>query len=211
MPPRTSTGPAGFLARPDPLYGLERGQAAREGGIMGKERMAAVTDGVLAVVITIMVLDLKAPETTDLSALGKLLPTFLSYVLSFVYVAIYWNNHHHLLAACERVNGAVLWANMHLLFWLSLIPFTTAWLAENHFEPVPTLLYGVSLLMPALAYWILARTLVAAHGSDSVLARAMGGGFKERPPSSSTPSASRSRSGRPPSRWRATSSSPVSG
>lgn len=147
---------------------------------MGKERMAAVTDGVLAVVITIMVLDLKAPESTDLSALVKLLPTFLSYVLSFVYVAIYWNNHHHLLAACERVNGAVLWANMHLLFWLSLIPFTTAWLAENHFEPVPTLLYGVSLLMPALAYWILARTLVGAHGHDSVLARAMGGGFKEK-------------------------------
>ena len=147
---------------------------------MGKERMTAVTDGVLAVVITIMVLDLKAPESTDLSALIKLLPTFLSYVLSFVYVAIYWNNHHHLLAACERVNGGVLWANMHLLFWLSLIPFTTAWLAENHFEPVPTLLYGVSLLMPALAYWILARTLVGAHGQDSVLARAMGGGFKEK-------------------------------
>ena len=147
---------------------------------MGKERMTAVTDGVLAVVISIMVLDLKAPESTDLSALIKLLPTFLSYVLSFVYVAIYWNNHHHLLAACERVNGGVLWANMHLLFWLSLIPFTTAWLAENHFEPVPTLLYGVSLLMPALAYWILARTLVGAHGQDSVLARAMGGGFKEK-------------------------------
>ena len=146
---------------------------------MGKERMTAFTDGVLAVIITIMVLDLKAPESADLSALARLLPTFLSYVLSFVYVAIYWNNHHHLLAICERVSGAVLWANMHLLFWLSLIPFTTAWLAENHFEPVPTLLYGASLFMPALAYALLARTLIGVQGAESVLAKAVGGGAKE--------------------------------
>ncbi len=146
---------------------------------MGKERMTAFTDGVIAVIITIMVLELKAPESADWSALSKLLPTFLSYVLSFVYIAIYWNNHHHLLAACERVSGAVLWANMHLLFWLSLIPFTTAWLAENHFEPAPTLLYGVSLMAPALAYLILARTLVGLHGRESAIATALGGGVKE--------------------------------
>ncbi len=147
---------------------------------MGKERMTAFTDGVLAVIITIMVLELKAPEEADWHALARLLPVFLSYVLSFVYVAIYWNNHHHLLAVCERVNGGVLWANMHLLFWLSLIPFTTAWLAENHFEAVPTLLYGASLFMPALAYALLARTLVGVHGGESALAKAMGSGAKER-------------------------------
>ncbi|RBP04140.1 putative membrane protein [Roseiarcus fermentans] len=146
---------------------------------MGKERMTAFTDGVIAVIITIMVLDLKAPESADWSALSKLLPTFLSYVLSFLYVAIYWNNHHHLLAACERVSGGVLWANMHLLFWLSLIPFTTAWLAENHFEPVPTLLYGASLFAPALAYAILARTLIGVQGRESLLANALGAGVKE--------------------------------
>ncbi len=146
---------------------------------MGKERMTAFTDGVIAVIITIMALDLKAPESADWSSLDKLLPTFLSYVLSFLYVAIYWNNHHHLLAVCERVSGAVLWANMHLLFWLSLIPFTTAWLAQNHFEPVPTLLYGVSLFAPALAYAILARTLISVQGRESVLANALGSGVKE--------------------------------
>ena len=111
--------------------------------------------------------------------MSKLLPTFLSYVLSFLYVAIYWNNHHHLLAICERVSGGVLWANLHLLFWLSLIPFTTAWLAENHFEPVPTLLYGASLFAPALAYAILARTLIGVHGRGSGLAKAVGSGVKE--------------------------------
>ena len=147
---------------------------------MGKERMTAFSDGVIAVIITIMVLDLKAPESADWSALGKLLPTFLSYVLSFVYIAIYWNNHHHLLAVCERVSGAVLWANMHLLFWLSLVPFTTAWLAENHFESVPTQLYGVSLLMPGLAYALLALALIGAHGRESVIAKALGAGVKEQ-------------------------------
>jgi len=146
---------------------------------MEKDRLLAFSDGVVAIIITIMVLELKVPHGANWDDLAGVLPTFLSYVLSFVYVAIYWNNHHHLLAVCERVNGAVLWANMHLLFWLSLIPFTTAWLAENHFEPVPTLLYGVSLFTPALAYAILAWTLVGVHGRESVLAKALGSGVKE--------------------------------
>jgi uncharacterized membrane protein len=147
---------------------------------MGKERLAAFSDGVIAVIITIMVLELKVPHGADWSALSGLLPVFLSYVLSFLYVAIYWNNHHHWLAASERVDGKVLWANMNLLFWLSLVPFTTAWLAENHFAPVPTMLYGVSLLMPAIAYTLLALALVGTHGRDSALATALGAGLKEK-------------------------------
>lgn len=147
---------------------------------MGKERLTAFSDGVIAVIITIMVLELKAPHGAEWSALGKLVPIFLSYVLSFLYIAIYWNNHHHLLAASERVNGTVLWANMHLLFWLSLIPFTTAWLAENHFAPLPTLIYGVSLLMPGIAYGILQVTLIALHGRNHALAKAFGAGLKEK-------------------------------
>ena len=146
---------------------------------MGKERLTAFSDGVIAVIITIMVLELKAPHGADFSVLGKLVPIFLSYVMSFLYIAIYWNNHHHLLAVCERVSGKVLWANMHLLFWLSLVPFTTAWLAENHFAPLPTLLYGVSLFMPAIAYAILQLALMSAHGPDSTLATALGAGLKE--------------------------------
>jgi uncharacterized membrane protein len=147
---------------------------------MGKERLAAFSDGVIAVIITVMVLELKAPHGADWPELTKLLPAFLSYVLSFLYVAIYWNNHHHLLAASERVNGEVLWANMHLLFWLSLVPFTTAWLAENHFAPLPTMLYGVSLFMPAVAYWLLQLALIGANGRDSALAAAFGAGLKEK-------------------------------
>ena len=141
---------------------------------MRTDRMAAFSDGVIAVIITIMVLEMKPPQGADWPALGKVLPTFLSYVLSFVYVAIYWNNHHHLLSVCERVRGSVLWANMHLLFWLSLIPFTTSWLESNHFAPVPTALYGVSLLMPGIAYTLLQKALLRVHGRDSRLARAVG-------------------------------------
>jgi uncharacterized membrane protein len=145
---------------------------------MQKERMIAFSDGVIAVIITIMVLEMKAPHGADWETLGKVLPVFLSYVMSFVYIGIYWNNHHHLLYPCERVSGAVLWANMHLLFWLSLVPFTTAWLAENHFARLPVALYGVSLLMPAIAYTILQTVLVRVHGPASALASALGSDLK---------------------------------
>ena len=145
---------------------------------MDKDRLAAFSDGVLAIIITIMVLELKAPHSAEWSELLKLLPVFLSYVLSFIYVGIYWNNHHHLLQACTHVNGAILWANTHLLFWLSLIPFATAWMGENHFASQPSMLYGVSLLMPALAYYVLQLTLLRSEGRDSVLARALGRDLK---------------------------------
>ncbi len=147
---------------------------------MNSDRMAAFSDGVLAIVITIMVLELGVPEGTDLAALKSLLPVLLSYVLSFIYVGIYWNNHHHLLHAVERVNGTVLWANMHLLFWLTLVPFATAWMGENHFAAVPTALYGTVLLFAAIAFYILAHRLIALHGSESTLARAIGSDFKNR-------------------------------
>ena len=145
---------------------------------MEKERLAAFSDGVIAIIITIMVLELKAPHGGEPGDLVKLIPAFLSYVLSFVYVAIYWNNHHHMLATVTRVNGSILWANMHLLFWLSLIPFATAWLGENHFSKWPTALYGVGLLGPAMAYVILQSVIVRAQGADSLLARAVGGDLK---------------------------------
>ena len=145
---------------------------------MQKERLAAFSDGVFAIIITIMVLELKVPHGDDWAVLSKLTPTFLSYVLSFLYIAIYWNNHHHLLYASERVNGAILWANMHLLFWLSLIPFATGWLGENHFSALPTALYGVALLMPAIAYTVLQTAIIGLHGRDSMLARAVGGDVK---------------------------------
>jgi uncharacterized membrane protein len=145
---------------------------------MQKERLTAFSDGVVAIIITIMVLELKVPHSADAAALAKLAPTFLSYVLSFIYVGIYWNNHHHLLHAAERVNGAVLWANMHLLFWLSLIPFATGWMGENHFAPLPTALYGVALLMPAIAYYVLQSAIIGLHGRDGTLAKALGGDFK---------------------------------
>ena len=147
---------------------------------MNSDRMAAFSDGVLAIVITIMVLELGIPQGTDLAALKSLLPVLLSYVLSFIYVGIYWNNHHHLLHAVERVNGTVLWANMHLLFWLTLVPFATAWMGENHFAAVPTALYGTVLLFAAIAFYILAHRLIALHGSESTLARAIGSDFKNR-------------------------------
>jgi uncharacterized membrane protein len=145
---------------------------------MQKERLTAFSDGVVAIIITIMVLELKVPHGAAWADLGKLAPTFLSYVLSFIYVGIYWNNHHHLLYAAERVNGAVLWANMHLLFWLSLIPFATGWMGENHFAALPTALYGAALLMPAIAYYILQTAIVGLHGRDGTLARALGHDFK---------------------------------
>ena len=140
--------------------------------------MEAFSDGVLAIVITIMVLELDVPDGEGLSALRPLLPSFLSYALSFVYIAIYWNNHHHMLQAARKIDGSVLWANMHLLFWLSLVPFTTGWMGENHFAALPTALYGVVLLMAAIAYTILERRLIAASGADSQLARAVGTDFK---------------------------------
>jgi uncharacterized membrane protein len=136
--------------------------------------MEAFSDGVVAVIITIMVLELNVPKTPDLAALTAVLPAFLTYVLSFVYVGIYWSNHHHLLQAADRVSGPVLWANLHLLFWLSLIPFTTAWMGENHFAAWPTAIYGLVLLLAAIAYYILAHSLVALHGKRSTLARALG-------------------------------------
>ena len=145
---------------------------------MGTSRLEAFSDGVLAIIITIMVLELKVPHGAELAALWPLLPVFLSYLLSFIYVGIYWNNHHHMLHAAQRVNGAILWANLHLLFWLSLVPFVTGWMGENHFAPAPTALYGVVLLMAAIAYLILQRSIMAEHGHDSVLAVAIGSDLK---------------------------------
>ena len=141
---------------------------------MGKGRMEAFSDGVIAIIITIMVLELKVPHGADWDALAPLAPTLFSYVLSFAYVGIYWNNHHHMLHAVAKINGAVLWANLHLLFWLSLVPFVTGWMGENHFATLPVALYGVVLFMCGLAYTLLARCLVESLGPDSTLARALG-------------------------------------
>jgi uncharacterized membrane protein len=145
---------------------------------MGKNRLEAFSDGVLAIIITIMVLEMKVPHSENFDALRPLLPVFLSYVLSFVYVGIYWNNHHHMLHATGRVSGSILWANLHLLFWLSLFPFVTGWMGENHFASLPTALYGCVLLMAAIAYWILQRAIIASEGKDSRLARAVGRDIK---------------------------------
>jgi len=145
---------------------------------MSKNRMEAFSDGVLAIIITIMVLELAIPHGDDLAALFPLIPIFLSYVLSFVFLGIYWNNHHHLFQVVERVNGRVLWANLHLLFWLSLIPFVTGWMGENSFAPLPVALYGTVLLFAAIAYFILTRALLSIHEIDSVLATALGRDFK---------------------------------
>ena len=141
---------------------------------MNKARLEAFSDGVLAVIITIMVLEMKPPSGSTLAALKPVIPVLLSYLLSFVYVAIYWNNHHHLLHATQHVNGAILWANLHLLFWLSLVPFATAWMDSNHFEPWPVAVYGLVLLLAGIAYFILTRTLIALHGRDSILATSIG-------------------------------------
>jgi uncharacterized membrane protein len=147
---------------------------------MGKGRLEAFSDGVIAIIITIMVLELKVPHGEAWSDLVKLGPVFLSYVLSFINVAIYWNNHHHMLHAVKRVNGAILWANMHLLFWLSLIPFSAGFMGENHFAPVPMTVYALNLLMAAVAYTILQIQIVKLHGKNSPLAVAIGAGYKEK-------------------------------
>ena len=146
---------------------------------MGKGRLEAFSDGVIAIIITIMVLEIKVPHEADsLSALRPLIPVFLSYVLSFIFLGIYWNNHHHLLQTAQRVNGRILWANLHLLFWLSLIPFVTGWMGENHFSTWPVALYGVVMLFSAVAYTILTQTLVVSHGEESLLVTAMGRDLK---------------------------------
>jgi uncharacterized membrane protein len=145
---------------------------------MSKSRMEAFSDGVIAILITIMVLELRAPHATDWSALAPLAPVFVAYVLSFVYLGIYWNNHHHMLHAARKVTGRVLWANLHLLFWLSLLPFATAWMGENHFAALPTALYGAVLLCAAIAYWLLQNSIIAAEGPESTLARAVGTDWK---------------------------------
>ena len=145
---------------------------------MPTNRLEAFSDGVLAIIITIMVLELKVPHSADLGALLPLLPVFLSYVLSFVYVGIYWNNHHHMMHAVKRVNGGVLWANLHLLFWLSLLPFVTGWMGENHFDKLPTALYGFVLLMASISYSILVWTIIREEGADSLLKKAVGRDFK---------------------------------
>jgi uncharacterized membrane protein len=145
---------------------------------MEKDRLAAFSDGVVAIIITIMVLELKVPHGSSWADLAGVLPVFLSYILSFVYVAIYWNNHHHLLYTVDKIDGLVLWANMHLLFWLSLTPFATAWMGENHFAELPTAVYGVALLMPAIAYYLLQKAILRREGEDSRLARALGRDIK---------------------------------
>jgi uncharacterized membrane protein len=147
---------------------------------MSKARMEAFSDGVIAILITIMVLELKAPHSAEWDALRPLLPVFLSYLLSFVFLGIYWNNHHHLFQAVRHVNGWILWANLHLLFWLSLVPFVTAWMGDNHFAASPVAAYGGVLLMAAIAYTILVRALLASHPKDSALATAIGDDFKGR-------------------------------
>jgi TMEM175 potassium channel family protein len=148
---------------------------------MGKGRLEAFSDGVLAIIITIMVLEMKAPHSADINALRPLLPIFLSYLLSFVYLGIYWNNHHHMFHSVQYVSGGILWANLHLLFWLSLVPFATAWMGENNFAAAPTALYGLNLLLAAIAYLNLQRTIIARQGRASLLAVAVGRDVKGKP------------------------------
>jgi uncharacterized membrane protein len=147
---------------------------------MGKNRLETFSDGVIAIIITVMVLELKVPHGGYFRALSPLIPVFLSYVLSFVYLGIYWNNHHHMMHTCAKVTGPILWANLHLLFWLSLVPFTTGWMGENHFAAAPTALYGTVLLMAGVAYWMLQQLIIASQGSDSLLKRAIGDDWKGR-------------------------------
>jgi uncharacterized membrane protein len=145
---------------------------------MSKARLETFTDGVIAILITIMVLELRAPRGTDWAALRPLVPLFITYVLSFIFLAIYWNNHHHMFHAADHVNGKILWANLHLLFWLSMVPFVTGWMGENNFASIPTAIYGVVLLLAAIAYMILQREIIAHHGRGSTLASAVGSDFK---------------------------------
>ena len=145
---------------------------------MNNSRLEAFSDGVIAIIITIMVLELKVPHGDTVDALVPLVPSFLGYVLSFIYVGIYWNNHHHMLHACEAVSGSILWANLHLLFWLSLFPVTTAWIGENPLSQAPSVLYGAALFMAAVAYWILQQAIIAAQGPGSLLKKAVGADWK---------------------------------
>ncbi|MBK7979329.1 MAG: DUF1211 domain-containing protein [Ignavibacteriae bacterium] len=145
---------------------------------MGKGRLEAFSDGVIAIIITIMVLELKVPKDYDFNSIFSIIPHFLSYVLSFIYLGIYWNNHHHLLHVCKKVNGKILWANLHLLFWLSLVPFATAWMGENHFETIPSITYGVILFFSAIAYYILQIQIIKTHGENSDLKAVIGNDFK---------------------------------
>ncbi len=145
---------------------------------MGKNRLEAFSDGVLAIIITIMVLELKVPHAAEFSALQPLIPVFMAYLLSFVYIAIYWNNHHHLMHTVQHVSASILWANMHLLFWLSLVPFASGWMGENHFAAMPTALYGFVLLMAGFAYWLLQKAIIRSHGPEAVLAKAIGNDIK---------------------------------
>ena len=145
---------------------------------MGKDRLSAFSDGVIAIIITIMVLELKVPHGADWAALREVIPNFMSYVMSFIYLAIYWNNHHHLLHTVERVDGLILWANSHLLFWLSLVPAATAWMGENFLAPLPTAVYGGTLLLPAIAYYLLQKAIVHKQGTQSVLAHMLGSDIK---------------------------------
>ena len=147
---------------------------------MEKNRLEAFSDGVIAIIITIMVLEMKVPHANDFGSLKPLLPVFLSYVLSFVYVGIYWNNHHHMLQTVKHVTGGILWANLYLLFWLSLFPFVTGWMGENHFAAMPSALYGLVLLMAALAYFILQKAIIASQGENSLLAKAVGRDYKSK-------------------------------
>jgi uncharacterized membrane protein len=148
------------------------------GSIMNKNRLEAFSDGVLAIIITIMVLEIKVPHGHQWADLEKLIPVFLSYILSFIYIGIYWNNHHHMMHTVKHVSGGILWANLHLLFWLSLIPFVSGWMGENHFEKQPTALYGIVLLMAAIAYFILQKQIIKVQGKDAVLAKALGTDIK---------------------------------
>ncbi len=147
---------------------------------MEKNRLEAFSDGVIAIIITIMVLELKVPHGSDIASLQPLLPVFLSYVLSFIYVGIYWNNHHHMLQTVKHVTGGILWANLHLLFWLSLFPFVTGWMGENHFAAMPSALYGLVLLMASIAYFILQKLIITSQGESSLLAKAVGRDFKSK-------------------------------
>ena len=172
---RCSDSPFAPLARLAPLAPSTTPLYSAE---MGKSRLEAFSDGVIAIIITIMVLELTVPHGDSIDVLKPLIPVFLSYLLSFVYLGIYWNNHHHMLHASHKVTGPILWANLHLLFWLSLVPFATGWMGENHFAAAPSALYGVIMLMAAIAYWILQQLIIASQGRDSLLKKAVGGDWK---------------------------------
>jgi uncharacterized membrane protein len=174
----SKTRPAGRSGRyRNPLSDF-RGPQLLTGVLVGKNRLEAFSDGVLAIIITIMVLEMKVPQRGTLDSLKPVIPVFMSYVLSFLYIGIYWNNHHHMLHTCNHITGSMLWANLNLLFWLSLFPFATGWMGENHFEPMPTLLYGAVLLMAAMAYFILQSVIISVQGPDSLLRKAVGSDWK---------------------------------